>query len=91
MRCYLFTEREREIIRRYTERGDKLEGFSTLKYRLRDCYPEILIDLHLLSKIFLKDRMWKPDSPVKEEHIKKAIEIAEYYAGLDLDNYFKEL
>jgi len=35
MRSYIITEREREIIKAFLERGERLEGFRTLLSRLR--------------------------------------------------------
>lgn len=52
MRQYILTELERNIIRRYLETGDKLEGFKVLLHRCRRLQT-VNADLELI-KDFVK-------------------------------------
>ena len=52
MRQYVLTELERNIIRKYMETGEKLEGFKVLLHRCRGLQA-INADLELI-KDFLK-------------------------------------
>jgi hypothetical protein len=52
MRSYILTEQERNIIKRYLETGEKLEGFKVLLHRCRKTQT-IKQDLTLIDK-FLK-------------------------------------
>ena len=53
MREYLLTEREKQIIRKYIETGEKLEGFRTLLTRCRHI-DTVQEDLNLIKQLFEK-------------------------------------
>ncbi len=52
MRKRLLTDKERQIINRYIETGDKLENYSVLLHRTKNMQP-VKNDLALIDK-FLK-------------------------------------
>jgi hypothetical protein len=52
MRQYILTDLEKQIINKYLETGDKLEGFKVLLHRCRRLQP-ITEDLELIRQ-FLK-------------------------------------
>ncbi len=56
MRAYILTKRERQIIRRYLETGEKLDGFAVLLHYLkgnsRDTVKE---DLELIQHFLKKE------------------------------------
>jgi hypothetical protein len=51
MRRYLLTDREREIIKRYLETGEKLDGFSVLLHRCKALMLGIKSDYDLIEKL----------------------------------------
>jgi len=53
MRSYILTENETEIIRRFLETGDKLEGFKVLLHRCRHM-EKIEKDLELIKRFLAK-------------------------------------
>jgi len=53
VREYLLTEREKQIIRKYIETGEKLEGFRTLLTRCRHI-DTVQEDLNLIKQLFEK-------------------------------------
>lgn len=44
MRCYIFTEKERQIIDAFLEDGTKLEGYAQLNSRIRKHWLELTDD-----------------------------------------------
>lgn len=60
VRSYILTERERRILRRYIETGEKLDGFAVLVHHLKKHKDAISEDLGLLKASLQKvssDRM----------------------------------
>jgi hypothetical protein len=53
MRDYILTPSEKQIIQRYIETGDKLEGFRVLLCRVRKHKPTQIMDDEELIKLFL--------------------------------------
>ena len=53
MRNYILTEREKEIIQTYLEKGLKLEGFNMLVHRCKQL-KDIHQDLELIEKFLEK-------------------------------------
>ncbi len=53
MREYLLTEQERQIIKKYAETGEKLEGFTMLLSRCRHMNT-VNQDLELIKKFLAK-------------------------------------
>jgi hypothetical protein len=54
MRFHLITEREKQIIMAFLERGERLEGFRTLLYRARRLNLEEIDRQVEMVKVFLK-------------------------------------
>lgn len=54
MRTYIITQREREIIRVYLERGERLEGFRMLVSRARKLDLKDIDQQISLLKAFIK-------------------------------------
>ncbi len=53
MRQYLLTEQERQIINKYLQTGDKLEGFKVLLHRCRHT-ETVQEDLNLIKRLIEK-------------------------------------
>jgi hypothetical protein len=53
MRKSILTDKERQIINRYIESGEKLENFSVLVHRVRNM-QNITNDLELINKFLSK-------------------------------------
>jgi hypothetical protein len=49
MREYILTEKEKAIIKRYLETGEKLNNFDTLLHRVRNMQG-ITLDIELISQ-----------------------------------------
>jgi hypothetical protein len=77
LRSYIFTEWEREIITTYLEEGRKLQGFTVLRKRIKDIGKILAIDMPLLAKLYLKERLWE-----KEPQFNITPEIMEIIKGL---------
>jgi hypothetical protein len=61
LRSYIFTDWEREIIITYLEEERKLQGFTVLRKRIKDIGKILAIDLPLLTKLYLKEKLWEKD------------------------------
>ncbi len=55
LRTYILTEKEREIIETYLEKGLKLEGFNMLLHRCKQL-KDIHQDLELIQKFLEKNK-----------------------------------
>jgi hypothetical protein len=53
MRQYLLTEQERQIIKKYLQTGDRLEGFKVLIHRCRHM-ETVQEDLNLIKQLLEK-------------------------------------
>lgn len=53
MRQYLLTEQERQIIKKYLQIGDRLEGFKVLLHRCRHM-ETVQEDLKLIEQLLKK-------------------------------------
>jgi len=49
VRAYILTEREREILKRFVETGEKMNGFSVLIHYLRKYKNSLKEDLDLIE------------------------------------------
>jgi hypothetical protein len=55
MRDYILTPAERQILQRYIETGDKLEGFRTLLCRVRKHdIKQVTVDENLIKEFLAK-------------------------------------
>jgi histidinol phosphatase-like enzyme len=54
VRTYILTERERQIIKRYLETGEKLDGFSALLHYLRTSTEARKADAELIERFLAK-------------------------------------
>ena len=54
MREYILTDREKEIVKTYLEKGQRLEGFSVLVSRCKTNLSKINEDLKLITKFLEK-------------------------------------
>ncbi len=54
VRTYILTEREREILKRYTETGEKLNGFDILIHYINKYKPQLIEDFDLIENAFKK-------------------------------------
>jgi hypothetical protein len=59
LRSYIFTDWEREIINTYLKEGKKLQGFTVLRKRIKNVGKILAIDMPLLAKLYLKERLWE--------------------------------
>ena len=59
MREYILTEQEKQIIRKYLETGEKLEGFRMLLSRIRNMQA-VSADLELIKQFLAKVEGAKP-------------------------------
>lgn len=50
MRAYVITGLERKIIRRFLENGEQLDGFRTLKMRIKRHHKRVLEDSEFIKK-----------------------------------------
>ena len=53
MREYILTEKEKEVLQRYVEKGEKLEGFAVLVHRCRNMQG-VNDDLKLIKQFLSK-------------------------------------
>ena len=51
MKSYILTEREREVITRFLETGEKEKSFYIYVHRAKRYYPQLAEDLELIVKI----------------------------------------
>ena len=54
MRAYVITDLERKIIKRFLETGEQLDGFRTLKMRIKRHNKRVLEDSDLIKKFVEK-------------------------------------
>jgi transcriptional antiterminator len=54
VREYILTSREREILRRFLEKSEKLNGFSSLIYYLKRSRKTLETDLKLINETLQK-------------------------------------
>jgi len=54
VREYILTSREREILQRFLEKGEKLNGFSSLIYYLKRGQKTLESDLKLIEETLQK-------------------------------------
>jgi len=54
VREYILTKREREILQRYLEKGEKLNGFSSLIYYMKRGKKTLEADLKLINDVLQK-------------------------------------
>jgi len=54
LRSYVFTGREREILKRFIETGEKLDGFSVLVHHLKKHRDALIRDLELIETVSKK-------------------------------------
>ena len=54
VREYILTSREREILQRFLEKGEKLNGFSSLIYYLKRSKKRLEEDLKLIKDVLEK-------------------------------------
>jgi hypothetical protein len=59
MREYILTEQEKQIIKKYLETGEKLEGFRMLLSRCRNI-ESVNADLELIKAFLAKVEVAKP-------------------------------
>lgn len=50
MRTAILSSHEREIIRRFMEEKERLNGINTLRFRIREHLPQIEEDLELIKR-----------------------------------------
>ena len=51
MRGYIFTQHEREMLRKYIQQNEKSYGFDQLRKRIKDNYATLSGDIELLEKV----------------------------------------
>ena len=51
MRGYIFTEHEREMLRKYIHQNEKSYGFDQLRKRIKDNYSTLREDIDLIEKV----------------------------------------
>ena len=51
MRSYIFTQHEREMLRKYIQQNEKSYGFDQLRKRIKDNYLTLKEDIELLEKV----------------------------------------
>ncbi len=49
VRAYILSEREREILKRFTETGEKLNGFDILIHYINKYKPQLINDFDLIE------------------------------------------
>ena len=49
VRAYILSERERKILKRYTETGEKLNGFDILIHYINKYRPQLIDDFDLIE------------------------------------------
>jgi hypothetical protein len=49
VRAYILSEREKEILKRYTETGEKLNGFDILIHYINKYKPQLVDDFALIE------------------------------------------
>ncbi len=49
VRAYILSEREREILKRFTETGEKLNGFDILIHYINKYRPQLTSDFDLIE------------------------------------------
>jgi len=54
MRTALFSDKEREMVERFLETGEKGDGFRVLAYRVRRGQIQIREDFDLMIKLLMK-------------------------------------
>ncbi len=54
VREYILTKRERELLQRFLEKGEKLNGFASLIYYLKRGHRQLEEDLKLINKTLQK-------------------------------------
>jgi hypothetical protein len=54
VREYILTNREKEILQRFLEKGEKLNGFSSLIYYLKRSQKTLEADLKLINETLQK-------------------------------------
>jgi len=54
MRTALFSDKEREMVERFLETGEKGEGFRVLAYRVRRGHIRIIEDFDLMTRLLIK-------------------------------------
>jgi hypothetical protein len=81
MRNYIFTEKEKEIIRMFLEDGIRLEGFTVLKNRFSKATVLLAPDLHLVSKFY--EAIKKEMSPNKVKLITETYKECPHTFGHD--------
>jgi len=74
MREYIFTERERNIIQTYIEKGIRLEGFNQLDHRMKSSWSNLLED------IILALRLGATEYPLIEEYVRHVQRLKDYLA-----------
>ena len=67
MRDYILTPGEKQIIKRYLENGERLEGFYVLLHRARKQKPERINEEMELIKQFLIKAKQHGDENVKQD------------------------
>lgn len=72
MRSYILTERERKILRRFIETGEKLDGFAVLAHHLKKHRDTVSGDLELVQ-----DSLQKISSDRIDEGAEEAVRRAE--------------
>ena len=56
MRGYIFTQHEREMLRKYIEQNEKSYGFDQLRKRIKDNYSVLKLDLDLIESV---QKIWE--------------------------------
>jgi hypothetical protein len=56
VRAYILTERERELLNRYVQNNEKLNGFSVLIHYLKKTEKPLIEDAELVKKALEKVR-----------------------------------
>jgi len=54
VRTYLLTERERKILERFVETGEKLSGYQVLTHHLKKARKQLAKDVELINKTIKK-------------------------------------
>lgn len=57
MKSYILTEREKEIIRKYLETGEKAKSIYVYIHRAKRYYPQLAADVEMMK--MLLDREFK--------------------------------
>ena len=56
MRAYIFTQHEREMLRKYIQQNEKSYGFDQLRKRIKDNYSVLKLDLDLIESV---QKIWE--------------------------------